>query len=516
MKFKILNIIAIASFGCVSAQVQDSIFVPKNQLYAPQYLKIWENPIQYSDYHFGDFTETELSATIKENNLKRAQVAESSNQFEFKTQGIFNINENLRLLGGFDYQFVTEKDLGFNLSNGRTEDQFVLNPHYIFVPKKAHWESQKYKVNAGVSYNISNFDMGATIDYKNENSFRKSDPRPAINTADYSGKIFLGYHLQKHQLSIFGGLGRKTDTYDLDFVDASLGSPANQDYFVRFSDGYGRLIYFSHYDDFNYKTIDKNFGAGYAYRGEKNYFTINYSYSKSMETLYGQNADGYTYFNDALAQMKYRLIHYETDANYWYKGDKMEYFTHLNFQSITGDNYSLTEMGQNYRMTLDKLTFSNYLIWKDAEKTKLGIGLEAAYSDFSAIDLLGITHKYVKSLDLNLKVNKDIFYTSTQKINVEVGAQSYFPLSESLTYNPASSTQIFYDNVIRKDYYFDKTTKIGPKIGIQFFQKVRAKTDLKIFTNFASLFSTNSVLKDNTDYNGNPNLVFNAGISLYY
>lgn len=516
MKLNCLHMMAILSFVGVSAQTGDSINIPTNTLYNATLDKIWENPIQYSKFKVKDFTETELSITIKDLNLKRTQTAEKSNTYEFKTQGIFNISENLRLLGGFDYQFIVEKELGYNLTSERTENQFVMNPHYIFAPKKANWESQKYNVMGGLSYNYSNVDFGAVINYKNNNSFRKSDPRPYINSADYSGKAFLGYHYKNHQISIFAGLGRKTDSYDVDFVFDQNNAPSNEDYFIRFSDGYGRLIFFNSYSNFGYKTINRNAGAGYAYRGEKNLFTINYSYSKSMETLFSKSADGYTYFEESLEKMKYRVKNYQTDANYWHKGNAIEYFGNLNFQSITGDNYSLTELGQNYRMTLDCLALNQSLLWKDNSRTVLGVGLQAVYSDFSARDLLGITDKYVKSLDLNLTVNKDLLKNDKQRVNVALGAKSYFPLSESLEYNPASTTSIFSDNVIKNDYYYDKTSKLGPHIGVQFFQKVASKTDLKIFTNFATLFPINSVMEENVSYNGNPNMIFNAGISLYY
>ncbi|MBB4805690.1 hypothetical protein HNP38_000962 [Chryseobacterium defluvii] len=517
MKFKIFHIVSFLSFGCVSAQLNDSIFIPANQIYYQQLNRIWDNPIQFSHQKFSDFTETELSAVVKDLNMKRVQTAESSNEFAFNTQGIFNISEKLRLLGSFDYQFVTEKNMGYNLTTGRTEDQFVLNPNYLFVPKKANWETQNYHVKGGVSYNIwKGLDLGAVVDYRNQSSYRKSDPRPEISTADYSGKIFAGYHVGKHQLSVFGGLGRKTETNDIMAVNEAVNAPANPEYFVRFSNGYGRLVYFPSYSDFSYRTIDRNFGGGYAFESNRNFFNINFSYSKAMQTLFGKDANSVTYFEESLEKMKYRLVNYKTDANYWYKGEKMDFMSNVNFQSITGDNYNISEFGQNYRMTLDRLAFANHFLLRDQQKIKLGVTLEGIYNDFSAIDLLGVTYKYVKGMNLNLKFNKDIFYRDSQKVNLELGAVSYFPLSESLTYNAASSNTLLFDNVIKNDHEFDSTSQLGPHFGLQFYQKVTAKADLKIFTNFATLFPLNSSLEQNTDYNGNPNLYFNAGISLFY
>lgn len=517
MRFKSFYIISFLSFGWAPAQLNDSIFIPTSQVYYQQLSRIWENPLQFSNQKFSDFTETTLNASVKNLNMKRTQTAEEINEFGFTTQGIFNISDKLRLLGSFDYQFITEKGLGYNLTNERTEDHFVLNPNYLFVPKKANWETQNYHIQGGLSYKIwKGFELGATIDYKNQSSYRRSDPRPDISTADYSGKIFGGYRYKNHQLSIFGGLGRKSETYDLISVNESVNAPANPEYYVRFSNGYGRLIFFPSYADYSYRTIDRNFGGGYSFENQKNFFNINFSYSKKMQDLFEKDASNNSYFEESLEKMKYRLVNYKTDANYWHKGEKTDFISNLNFQSMTGDNYNNAEFGQNYRMTLDRLSTANHFLLREDKKIKFGASLEGIYNDFSAIDLLGMTYKYIKSLNLNLKFNKDIYYRDSQKVNVEIGAMSYFPLSESLTYTPASSNTLLYDTVIKNDHEFDKTSKLGPQLGIQFYQKVTSKTDLKIFTNFATLFPLSKDLEQNTGYKGMPNLYFNAGISLFY
>lgn len=111
MKFKYFHLLSLLSFSSALAQVSDSLFVPQNNLYYRAFDKVWENPIQYGRYPFKDFTETELAFQTKDLNLKRQQVAEKATAYEFKTQGIFNVNERLRLLGSFSYQMLQEKDL---------------------------------------------------------------------------------------------------------------------------------------------------------------------------------------------------------------------------------------------------------------------------------------------------------------------------------------------------------------------------------------------------------------------
>ncbi len=517
MKSKSFYIISLLSAGWVTAQQNDSTFIPVNRAYDTQFEKAWENPIQFSGQKISDFTETRLSATVKDLNMKRVQTAEESYAFGFNTHGIFNISDRLRLLGNFDYAFTTEKGLGYNLTHERTEDKFVLNPNYLLVPKSADWESQDYRLQGGLSYKVwKGLELGAIVDYRNRSSYRKSDPRPDISTADYSGKMFGGYRFGQHQLSVFGGLGRKSETYDLISVNESTNAPANPDYYVRFSNGYGRLIYFPSYSDYSYRTIDRNFGGGYSFENRKNFFNVNFSYSTKMQDLFERDESNNTYFEESLEKMKYRLVNYQTDANYWYKGEYLDVMSNINFQSMTGDNYNNAEFGQNYRMTLDRLSTTNHFLLREGSKILFGATLEGMYNDFSAIDLLGITYKYVKSIDLNIRLNKDIFYTDSRKINLEAGAASYFPVKESLTYLPASSNTLLYDNVIANDHAFDSTSKLGPLLGLQFCQKVGTGTDLRVFTRFSALFPLNKDFQQHTGYNGNPNLIFNAGISLFY
>lgn len=516
MNTKIVYLSATILFTGVQAQVSDSIFIPQNNIYQHQLEKIWENPIQVSRLPFADFTASELSYNRKDLNLKRVQTAQESDIYNFKTEGIFNLSEKLRLLGDFDYKMIRERGLGYNLSNERTEDDFLLSPNYLFAPKKSRWETQKYNIKAGATYQLGRFDIGATVDYLNQSANRKSDPRPQIMTADYSGKIFGGVRLGKHQISANGALGRKTETYDIETVNESIISPANPDYFIRFSNGYGRWMLFSSYSDYIFKTTDKSLGGGYSFQHQKHFASVNYTYDFKIQTLYGKDASNGLYLDDELRRLKYRMVTHNTDANYWYNGENMEWMTNVNFRYFTGDNYNLEESGQNFRTTNDRLSVNNRLLLKDKDRVKLGASLEAAYTDFSAIDLLGITHKYVKSLDFQLKLNRDIYFKEKQKINAEIGARMYFPLEENLSYVPASSSTVMYDNVILPDHLFDKTAKIGPTVNVQFFQKITDKTTLKIFTNFAGLFAMDNYMNSLADFNDNPNFYGGFGISLYY
>ncbi len=517
MRYKpALTLSLILSFLAVTAQEKDSLNLMQNRIYRPQFDHLKTNPVQYTDLPLADFTETSLMLSSRDLNLKRTQTAGQITEYGFATDGIFNIHQNLRLFGSFNYAFIKEKELAYNLSSQRTENNMILNPNYLLVPKAGDWESQEYKVTGGASYRLSSFDFGATVNYGNRSSFRDTDPRPGISSADYSGKAFVGFNLGKHQISFFGHLGRKTEEHDIISVNEYINAPSFPDTFVRFSAGYGRIINFPSYSDFVYKTFNRGYGGGYAFQGEHDLITVNSGYSKSIETLFTKDAGGAVYFDESLENMKYRLKNYYAQMQWLRRGAEKDIISNLDLKSITGDNYSVPEQGQNFRMTLDRAELSNAVVWKDRKRVLLGLNTSASYSDFSATDLLGVTYKHIKSFDLQFAANRDLLHSTEFILNLEVGADAYIPLSQSLNYIAASSSDLMFNNVIAPDHAFDSTTKLGPQLTLNFYRPLTARTNLRIFTSFAALYALSSEFQDQTDYSGTPNLRFNAGISLFY
>lgn len=57
-------------------------------------------------------------------------------------------------------------------------------------------------------------------------------------------------------------------------VNEYINAPANDEYFVRFSNGYGRQIYFNSFSKFLYKTDSKTFGGGYRFQNNNSAFLL--------------------------------------------------------------------------------------------------------------------------------------------------------------------------------------------------------------------------------------------------
>lgn len=517
MKNKFFVLISLLSFSWGVSQLNDSVFIPDNQVLDKHLEEIWENPIQFSRAHYQDFTISELAFRHKDFQFKRVQTAGESNDYQFKTSGIFNVNPRLRLLGEFDYHFINEKNIGNTLSNQRTENQFVLEPNYPFVPKKADWDNQKYHIKAGFSYQLKKFDIGATINYENQSSFRKSDPRPEVKTADYSGRLFAGYHLGKHQISGFIGAGRKNDSYTLSSVNENIISPANPDYYVRFSNGYGRSIFYSDFDEYIVRNLNENFGGGYRFQNQTHFLSANYLYSHTLQDLFGQTSYGAVYYDDSLIDFKYRTISHKANLNYMNSNANRKWTVFIEGESITGDNFNMNENGQNYRMTLDRVKMLNQYLKLDKKRTIFGVETEVAYNDFSATDLLAITNRYLQNLTAGFRMNKDLIYTDQFKFNTEIGAMGVFPISSELNYVPSSATTVFHDEVIAKDHAYDSTASLGPQMKLSLFKNITSKTTMKFHAQFASLFAISDEIKNQYhDFDNDPNFIFNFGLSIFY
>lgn len=518
MKIKVyLMLFFSLSFSWVSAQLVDSIFIPNHQYNEFLLHKIWENPTSFSALKLQDFTQTSLTYTRQENHLKRVQTAEEVNTMMFSSNGIFQINPQLKLLGDFNYQFSTEKNIGYVLSNQRTDNFYVLNPNYLFTKKASNWEKQNYALKGGAIYQIKNFDFGIITTYGNQSAFRKSDPRPEINTAEYSGKILAGYTYKNHQISAFGGARTQKDNHQVMAVNEYINAPANDEYFVRFSNGYGRHIYFNSFSKFLYKTDSKTFGGGYRFQNNNSAFFANYHYQKSMENLFAKDANGQVFFDENLVAYKYRLITHHADFSYLHQKNEHLFYSEIALNSITGDNYNAIEQGQNYRMTLDEASFRSIYQKTEGKKVKLGLTTQITLQDFSATDLLGVTEKKVKNLSLNIKASKDLYYSPDTKLNLETGINAYFPINSSLSYTKVSSTNVIYEGVIKNDQAYDDTSKIGPEIGVYFYKKINKKNHIKIFTQLNSVIALSNHYQDTIiNYNKKSNFVLSSGISLFY
>lgn len=505
--------------SCVAkAQLTDSLFLKENSFYNSINEQLWRTPLFFTSQQFSDYTQTEISFNQKELNLKRVQTAVKTTSYNFSTDGIYNVNSRLKIFGDFTVNRKNEKDLGYNFTSQRTENQNVLNPNYFYAPKKGDWEIQNYALKGGLSYQFeNNILLGVTSFYDNGRYFRKIDPRPEIEASNFGAKLHTGYTYKNHRLTVNAGMSQKTEKNSIIYVDDTQNAPVYTETFTRFSSGYGRVVFNSSYTNHIFRTVDKNFGAGYQFQSNKNTFSIDYNYNKSMENFYGRSPNGKVFIDESLIQYKYRIVSTEVNANYYFDGNAIDYKLSFNFNQNQGDNYSVAEQGQNFRMNVDKIGFNSGIIKKDVAKVLYSFEFGANYLQHKYVDLLGTTNKQLNTIDINASFNKDLFFNQKNKLNIEVAVKYYKALDEKLLYNPTASNTNFADNVIFPDHGFDVTSKLFSNLKGQYSLKLPKDRTLRIFANYSTLVALDKkYLTYIENFDTKYSSYLNAGIAIIY
>ncbi len=518
MNLKVKLLLFLVSVSSVSnAQLTDTLFVKQNDFYNSVYENFTDNPLFYTNSYFKDFTLTQLDFQRKEFGFKRVQTAEKITNFNFATQGIFNVNSKLRIFGDVFFAKSFEKELGYNFSSERTENQNVLSPNYFFTPKKGNWEHQNYNLVGGLAYEFSNHILtGGKLFYKNTKSFRVVDPRPQLAINNYGAELMLGYQLQNHRVFGSVSIAKETETGSIIYVDDTQNAPVYTDTFTQFSSGYGRVVFNNSYNSFIYRTINKGFRLGYQYQFDKHQFVATYGYNKSMENSYGKDANGYTYIAEDLVRFKYRIIEHNAKINYYFDGDAKDYKVDVAFSSKQGDNFSVAENGQNYRMTIDKVQLQTGRIKKLSDATNFAIEVGTAFTQHRYIDLLGSTNKKLNTLEVNASANKDFSINSKSNLNIGLAFSHYTALDEDLKLIATTTNTSFTDNVIIPDHAYDVTSKLQSKITLNYTISLPKSKQLRIFATSQFLDALDSKHEAFYPISTSTSTQFNAGIAILY
>lgn len=255
------KLLKIVSFACLLlgstsfAQENDSIKVTSNE--AEQVIKDlnWQLPVATHSLPIKDYTHTGIYFSHKNNQFSRKQTAEETSRYGFLSEGLYTTENGFRIFGMIDLQKFNEKNLSWNLSDERTDEQQVLSPQYFYVPRAADWDNQQYLIRGGVSKNFGNLTLAAKAELNVNKMARKLDPRPEIKNNQLVGEIQVGYELfEGHQIFVLGSYGRKDKDYSLKYKGRNQDVEENSNTYLRYMAGYGREIN-NPYIDFATKRI---------------------------------------------------------------------------------------------------------------------------------------------------------------------------------------------------------------------------------------------------------------------
>lgn len=530
MKINSIKIFQIRSNACffqalllifilfnTTVKAQDSLVVSNHLTDSQVRNQIFSYPITFTHQYIKDFAFTEVSYEHQKNEFARTQIANEINTFQFLAKGHFTTSKKWKLFGDLAIRKIEEKDLGWVLSDDRSENQEVIAPHYFFVPRKADWTNQQYKIKGGFSKEITNkISIAATLSYNAEKYSRNLDPRPEITAVKFGGELQLGYQIaENNKAFVLGEYTRKDKDFSYLYKDDHLNFEAYPETYLRFNAGYGRVVnYFnSNYGKrFLYKDTSRKMGAGYTFSNKNTTFTALY---------YNQNAAN-NFYTSVFGTDNNKRLKFEIKTNHgelfaMHNWNKKQITSTLKFDNSNGINYDVSNGGYNYKNNLNALNWITSLAQKTNTHIDYLFGLDIKYQNNTYKDVLATSTMELNSLNTGIFGSKDFSFEKS-KLNSTLSFNMYFPLPSTLEYYDTSggTNTTFFDEVIRYDYAVSTTNYFAPAVRLEYSYPVKNGKTVLFFANWREKIA----LKKQTDYpvaiNINTTSWFQLGVQLNY
>lgn len=515
-KFRALLIFFI--FKTISAQSQDTITVANHLIDTPVKNQIFKYPITFTNQNIKDFTFTEVKYEYQKNQFARTQIANEINTYQFLAQGYYTTKSKWQLFGNLAIRKINEKDLGWVLSDDRSEEQEVIAPHYFLVPRKGNWNNQQYRLNGGFSKEITNrISVSAKMNYNAEKYARNIDPRPQIIVRQIGGEVQLGYQIaQSHKGFIFGGYTQKDKDYSYMYKNTQLNVESYPDTYLRFNAGYGRIINFlrSSYgaSTFHYKDSHIKTGLGYNFSNKNNIFTALYYNKKENNNLYNSV---YTTTEDEKYKFETKGNHIELFAfNRW---EDKQLKTTFKYDQSNASNYDVKSRGINFKNSLNSINLQTSFSKRTNTFITYLLGLDLIYQKNKYNDILATSTIELNSLNTGIYASKEFAFKKS-KINATINLNLYLPLPSQLNYYDTSggTNSRFFNEVIIHDYVISTTNYFAPSYRLEYCYTMKKNKTVVLFTNFREKIALKKQTTDYTNINTKNTYWIQMGVQLNY
>ena len=521
------QLLKIISFACLLfasnsfAQENDSIKVTSNE--AEQVIKDlnWQLPVATHSLPIKDYTHTGIYFSHKNNQFARKQTAEETNRYGFLSEGLYTTENSFKIFGMINLEKFNEKNLAWNLSDERTDNQQVLSPQYFYVPRAADWNNQQYLIRGGVSKSFGKLTLAAKAELDVNKMARKLDPRPEIKNNQLLGEIQIGYQIfDGHQIFVLGAYGRKDKDYSIIYKDLTTDVEGKPETYLRYMAGYGRVINNPLRNKINgektgYQYFTRNIiskiGGGYQFSSDNTRLILGYNYQENQQRMYDSKTK-----EDKFFIYVWDINEHFAYANYMTKFDNNTINTRLDFSRKDGENYDVSLGGMNYQNRLQNLNFDINLSNRDLSKMNYFIGFKTSYNQNKYYDALAIYTMKIKSLDLGIYGNKDILLENNSKFNIGLAFNYYALLDSYFDYTKMTgiNEDTFYNNVAAYDYAYNTTDHLDASTTIRYILPFKNNKTIEFYTQLKGIFATDKsnfaiINTDNT-------YLANFGIQLNY
>ena len=485
---KIFTISAILLGWEMFSQSNDSIYIPK-KIDTDIFKELqWLSPIHAQRLPIANYTISGVDLQFVNQNIKRVQTADKTQNYQFITEGVYRINEKIKVFGDFSFNKQIEKGIAYNLSSQRTQNQFLLSPNYYYSRAKGDWDNQFYQFTGGGSYAITpNLFLGLRVDYQNLLMARNIDPRPKNTGNDMQYMLQLGYQWKEHMASLSFSQRIFKEENQIYYENKTLNTARDPEYYIRFSSGYGFNIYNENFSVYLNKLTSNKFGLDYSYSNSNHFFSLHYFYTKGDQPYYMRNDDSGTNTRPLEEDKYIRYNHFfKTHKMYsFYKHNKQTFpiSVFVSFENTQGNNYIATTNSTN---ALFKTSNFELVAMYDSKRFFDHFGIDIKNQTINVKDYLGSTDKKNSTLDLSIFAQKD-FPIKNNKLYTHLGLGVIMPLENQLHYNAVSQDQDFANHVILKDNIFDGTTKFKSSVILGYDLALPKKNTLRIKANYQLL-----------------------------
>ncbi|MFC0778337.1 DUF6850 family outer membrane beta-barrel protein [Flavobacterium sp. HJSW_4] len=506
-------------FFSFSAKAQDSIMISNHIIDSQVKNQVFKYPINYTNRYIKDFTFTEVSYEFQKNEFARKQIANEINTYQFLAQGYYTSKSKWKLFGNLSLKKIDEKDLGWVLSDDRSEEQEVIAPHYFFVPRKANWTNQEYKISGGISKDITKkIAIAAKLNYNASKYSRNLDPRPEIISRKIGGELQLGYLFKENNKAFaLAEYSRSDKDFSYLYKDDHANVEANPETYLRFNSGYGRIL--------NYFKSDYYGGSRFLYNENQNKLGLGYNFNSqntSLTALYYNSKSENVFYTSVFSTENRERLKFETNVNHaeifiFHRWNNKEIKSTLKFNTNNGKNYDVKNNGYNYKNNLNSINWLNSVSQKTDSNIDYLLGFDILYQQNQYSDIMATNDIEINSLNTGIYASKD-FSFSKSKLNSTISFNMYFPLSSKLEYYDTSggTNASFLNEVIIYDYAVSTTNYFAPALRLEYSYPVKNNKTVVFFTNLKEKIA----LKKQTDYpisiNTNTTYWVQMGVQLNY
>lgn len=204
-------------FGMVCASygfAQDSARIERATLTNLSWQRAWENPANYGNAFQYSHSELTLNGNLEHSTSPFIlEKGKGHRSIEAKAASYLRLSERTTIWGKASY--LTGRNLGVSWNS--TADYDLLAPYILADSVGGNIERERYQFSGGYATSFGRWNLGAELQFRAEQEWRKQDPRMKGVVADLNLKLGATYLLGSYRLgtALLGNVYKQSNDVDI-------------------------------------------------------------------------------------------------------------------------------------------------------------------------------------------------------------------------------------------------------------------------------------------------------------